>query len=276
MAQKPRFEDVTETTGVPLSREGAEMMATRYVLARGLATGKRVLELGCAAGQGFGLIAARAVSLVGGDYSQTLLRSARRHYGDRVPVVRLSAERLPFASGIVDLVVFFEASYYVPDMGAALQEIARVLAPGGSVLLANANPERPDFIHSPHSFKYHTADEFRSAVSQLGFAVTVEAAFEVQPRAEGVTRLGAGVLSWSRRVFQHLGLVPRTLEGRARLKRLVYGPLLQTPAELLDGFATPRERHSVLPGPVTGYKVIYVQGTKPLPQPSANEPGWHD
>lgn len=264
MAQKPRFEDVTETTGVPLSREGAEMMATRYTLAGNLATGKRVLELGCGAGQGLGLLGNRAASLVGGDYSQALLDSARGHYGSRVPLVRLSAEALPFDSGAFDLVIFFEASYYVPDMKAALGEIARVLAPGGSVVFANANPERPDFIRSPHSFAYHTADEFRAAISGLGFAVTIDAAFEVQPRASGARKLGAEALSWARRVLERFGLIPRTLQGRARLKRLIYGRLLRTPAELSEGFAPIRPLHPVPAGPVTTYKVIYVKGTKPL------------
>jgi len=266
MAQKPRFEDVTETTGVPLSREGAEMMATRYALACDLAIGRRVLELGCGAGQGLGLLSARAASLVGGDYSQALLDSARVHYGSRVPLVRLSAEALPFDSGTFDLVIFFEASYYVPDMRAALEEIARVLAPGGSVVFANANPERPDFIRSPHSFAYHTADEFRASISGLGFAVAVDAAFEVQPQARGARKLGAEALSWARRVLERLGLVPRTLQGRARLKRLIYGRLLRTPAELPEGFAPTRHLNPVLPGPVTTYKVIYVKGTKPLSQ----------
>ena len=266
MTQKPRFEDVTETTGVPLSREGAEMMVTRYALARDLAAGKRVLELGCGAGQGLGLLSARAASLVGGDYSRALLDSARAHYGSRVPLVRLSAEGLPFDSGTFDLVIFFEASYYVPDMTAALQEIARILSPGGRVVFANANPERLDFIRSPHSFAYHTADEFRAAMSRLGFAVTVEAAFEVQPGARGARKLGAEALSWARRVLERLGLVPRTLQGRARLKRLIYGRLLRTPAELPEGFAPTRRLHPVPPGPVTIYKVIYVKGTKPLSQ----------
>ena len=107
-------------------------------------------------------------------------------------------------------------------------------------------------------------DEFRAAITRLGFAVTVEAAFEVQPGARGARKLGAEALSWARRVLERLGLVPRTLQGRARLKRLIYGRLLRTPAELPEGFAPTRRLHPVPPGPVTIYKVIYVKGTKPL------------
>lgn len=175
MTASPRFEDVTETTGIPLSAEGADMLYTRYGLARDLAGGRRVLELGCGAGQGLGLIASRARSVMGGDYSDALLRRARRHYGSRIPLVRLSAEALPFRDGAFEVVIFFEATYYVPNMGRAFWEIARVLAPGGTVLFANANPERPGFIRSPYSTHYHTADEFRAALGQLGFDVSAAA-----------------------------------------------------------------------------------------------------
>jgi SAM-dependent methyltransferase len=263
MTARPRYEDVTETTGGSLTREAADMLYTRYALARDLAAGKRVLELGCGAGLGFGLLRQRASSLVGGDYSRRLLQDARRHYGGQVPTVRLSADALPFADGVFDLVIFFEASYYVRAMERAFIEIARVLAPGGTVLFANANPERPDFIRSPYSVHYHTADEFRAALERLGFRVTVAGAFPVIPRAPGlVPRLTVAFATRARQVLERLGLVPKTLRGRARLKRLVYGRLRRTPAEIPDGFATLHVPEPVVPGPVRTYKVIYVRGDK--------------
>src|SRR5262245_32641103 len=81
MTGTPAFENVTETTGIPLTPEAAEMMYTRYHAAAQAAESKRVLELGCGAGQGFGLLSRSARFLVGGDYSLPLLRDARRHYG---------------------------------------------------------------------------------------------------------------------------------------------------------------------------------------------------
>src|SRR5207244_13479287 len=112
----PRFEDVTETTGTPVTAEGASMIATRYHVAADLARGKRVLELACGSGQGLGLVGRAAARLVGGGLSAPLLRQARVHYGGRVPLVRLSAESLPFAAGAFDVALCFEASYYIPHM----------------------------------------------------------------------------------------------------------------------------------------------------------------
>lgn len=263
MPTPPRFEDITETVGVPLSPEGASMLSTRYGWASGMATGRRVLELGCGGGQGLGLLARSASKVVGGDYSAPLLAIARRTYGSRIPLARLSAERLPFADKTFDLVLLFEASYYIPDLNAAFTEMARVLAPGGSILVVNANPERPDFIRSPHSHHYHSADEFRSAFGSLGMSVTVEGAFAVQPAGVGpAARLKGGLMSLARRILEGLHLVPKTLQGRARLKRLLFRRMRQTPAELPPGFAEPGRRTPLPAGPAPGWKVIYVEGRK--------------
>src|SRR5437899_2692512 len=98
-AAAPPFEDVTETTGVPVTGEGARMIYTRYTVAATLAVGRRTLELGCGGGSGLGLVGASARSLMGGDISAPLLHTVRSHYGHRFPLVRLSAEALPFRAG---------------------------------------------------------------------------------------------------------------------------------------------------------------------------------
>ena len=234
------------------------MIYSRYSYAADVARGRRVLELGCGSGQGFGLVGQAATQLVGGDLSLPLLRAAHRQYGRRVPLARLSAEQLPFGAGVFDVVLCFEATYYVPRMDEAFREIARVLAPGGTVLFVNANPERPDFIKSPHSVHYHTGDEFRATLGALGFTVAIEASFPVQA--------GWG-MRWVRRRLEALGLVPRTLRGRARLKRLVYGKLERLPAELPAGFAKVYSRVQLAGGPATGFKVIYVTGRKQSSRP---------
>jgi SAM-dependent methyltransferase len=258
----PHFEDLTETTGIPLSLEGASMMYTRYTTAASLSSNKRVLELGCGAGQGFGMLTGIAKSLIGGDYSGVLLESARGHYGTRVPLVCLSADALPFKSESFDVVLCFEASYYVPDMARAFDDIARVLAPDGTVLFVNANPERSDFIQSPHSIHYHTASEFYTALSQRGFAVKVAGAFPTDLPSETVqARIAGAVFSIARRALQGLGLVPTTLRGRARLKRLVHRKLREVPAELSTGFGEASDLIPLGSGPQPGYKVLYVQGT---------------
>ena len=245
---------------MPIADEAASMMATRYTWAAEVARGRRVLELACGSGTGLGLLASRAARVVGGDYSDVLLARARAHYRTRVPLVRLSADALPFSAGAFDLVLLFEASYYVPDMRKAFAEIARVLTPGGLALFANANPDRHDFIPSPHSVRYHNADAFRQGLSACGFDVRVEGAYPIEPSSGG--GLGSKIAPLARQVLQALGLVPKTLRGRARLKKLLGTHLRDTPAELPADFATVEPRHVLPDGPVVGYKVLYVTATK--------------
>jgi SAM-dependent methyltransferase len=261
-ATAPKFEDLTETTGLPLSPEGASMMFTRYAAAASLTANRRVLELGCGAGQGFTLLRRAATSLVGADYSAALLDSARRHFAG-VPLVRLSADALPFRPDSFDLVLCFEMSYYVPDMRRAFDDLARIVAPGGQVMFVNANPERSDFIRSPHSVHYHSADEFRAALTERGFDVGVSGAYPVDPPATGLKETVAKtVFSAARQVMEALGLVPKTLKGRARIKRLIHRKLITVPAELSDGFAEKGVLTELGSGRQAGYKVIYVLGTR--------------
>ncbi len=239
------------------------MMYTRYHVAAELARGKRVLEVACGSGQGLGMVGRAAAQLVGGDVSRPLLRAARAHYGRRVPLARLSAEGLPFAGATFDVILCFEASYYIPHMDETFREIARVLAAGGTALFVNANPERPDFIRSPYSVHYHTADEFRVALESVGLMVTVEGAFPLEGGSRGVgSRLAGRTMFLARRALEALGLVPKTLRGRTRLKRIVYGRLREIPPEVSDGYDQLAPRVPILPGPVAGYKVIYVTGRK--------------
>jgi len=73
---------------------------------------------------------------IGCDLSLEGLRAARRHaetegVADRTLFVCCSAEKLPLASGAFDVALAIAVLEHVPDDGAALAELARVLAPGG-------------------------------------------------------------------------------------------------------------------------------------------------
>lgn len=252
------FAQVTEGTGTPVTVEGARMIQTRYVYAAGLSQGRRVLELACGSGQGLGLLAKKAAFCAGGDIDRRLLSSARSAYGSRVPLINLDGANLPFRSGSFDLLLLYEASYYMPDMGAVFDEITRVLEPGGVVVFVNANPERADFIRSPHSHSYLTANEFRVELSSRGFSVDVRGAFPTSTR--GLLSAGIPVV---RRLLEALRLTPRTLAGRARLKRWVYGPPVMLPSELEEGFAEIEPLAAVDAPTCHDYKVLYVTATAP-------------
>jgi ubiquinone/menaquinone biosynthesis C-methylase UbiE len=89
----------------------------------------RTLDLGCGTGRNFPLYGPEA-RVVGLDPAEPVLRRARRR-APRVPLVRASAEALPFRSGVFDTVVSGLVFCSVPDPARGLAEVRRVLQPGG-------------------------------------------------------------------------------------------------------------------------------------------------
>jgi SAM-dependent methyltransferase len=80
--------------------------------------------------------------VVGLDYSRQMLRVAAEKLAasgraDRVDLVYQPAEALPFPDGTFDAVACLEALEFTPDPDAVLAELARVLRPGGLLLLTN-------------------------------------------------------------------------------------------------------------------------------------------
>src|SRR5258706_1675341 len=116
------YDLITEIGGTPITSEAASMVYTRYALAAELACGRRTLEIGCASGIGLGLMLGAGTFVVGGDVHLPMLLSAKRHYQERVPFLQFSATALPFVTDSFDFVLFLEATYYVRDFSAALDE----------------------------------------------------------------------------------------------------------------------------------------------------------
>lgn len=251
------YTKVTEVPGSGGTGEQLERLRHRYGWAKGMAQNRRVLEVACGAGFGFGSLESVANSVVGGDYTFNLLRIAHSHYGQRIPLVQLDGGTLPFSDNSFDTVLIFEALYYLPNVESFVLEVHRVLTPGGRLLIASANREWDEFAPSPHSTDYLSARELVQLLSKGGFT-------EVE--CLGVFPTGGGgvvhsVISLVRRLAVTLHLMPRTLEGRARLKRLVYGELEPLPPEIATDVPIPTEMANIEgDDPVTGFKVLYCSG----------------
>jgi len=89
----------------------------------------RTLDLGCGTGRNLALL---FVDAVGIDPSRHSLRRARRR-APSIPLVRASAEALPFRAGAFDTVLSALVFCSVPRPALGLAEVRRVLAPGGSL-----------------------------------------------------------------------------------------------------------------------------------------------
>ena len=99
----------------------------------------RVLDVGCGEGQVARRLAAAGVDVIGVDPSGPQVARARER-GGGPRYLRASAERLPVAECSVDAVLACLAFEHVGDLPAAVREIARVLVPGGRLLLLVGHP----------------------------------------------------------------------------------------------------------------------------------------
>jgi ubiquinone/menaquinone biosynthesis C-methylase UbiE len=93
----------------------------------------RILEAGCGTGLVMSVLRSRgATDLVGIDLSSGMLSAARRD-GERVAQASVTA--LPFADASFDVAYSFKVLAHVPDIRLALREMARVVRPGGTLVV---------------------------------------------------------------------------------------------------------------------------------------------
>lgn len=252
------FSSVTELAGDEVTQEQVERLAHRYFWAGAYCDGRDVLEVACGSGQGLGHLAARARRLWAGDLTSRLVRDAHRHYGERVALLELDAQCLPFPDASLDVVILFEAIYYLPSAVAFAEESRRVLRPGGQVLIASANPDLWDFNPSPHSVSYYGVAELDRLFGEAGFTCRFFGYLPVD-----AVSLRQRTLRPIKKAAAALGLIPKTMAGKKWLKRLVFGGLVPMPAEIAQETTI-----YMLPVPLsTGlpdrrFKVIYVAATK--------------
>jgi demethylmenaquinone methyltransferase/2-methoxy-6-polyprenyl-1,4-benzoquinol methylase len=88
---------------------------------------------------GTGLVAdalvARGFRVTGLDQSPGMLAAARGRFAGRVELVEASADALPFPDASFDHLTFTYLLRYVDDPAATLEELARVVRPGGTVAM---------------------------------------------------------------------------------------------------------------------------------------------
>jgi SAM-dependent methyltransferase len=104
--------------------------------------GRRVLDLGCGAGQLAQHLAVRgAIEVVGVDVSERMLGLARAEFPHpQVTYVHGAIEDVGFRPAQFDLVVSVLAFHYVADYAGLVRRIAGWLAPGGVLVYSTEHP----------------------------------------------------------------------------------------------------------------------------------------
>ena len=120
--------------------------------------GKRVLDVGCASGGLSEAFAERGASLVGVDLNPRLIERARERLGSRAEFhVADIADPLPFLeTGSFDVVAASLVLHYLADWGPPLREFARILRPGGALLISTHHPTQDVMIATPPAPYFET------------------------------------------------------------------------------------------------------------------------
>jgi ubiquinone/menaquinone biosynthesis C-methylase UbiE len=104
------------------------------------APGDLTIDIGCGEGRVARDLASLGHHVVGLDGSVTLARAAADHPGCDGPLLVADASRLPLRDEVADLAVAFMSFQDVDDVAAAIAEAARVLGPGGILVMAVVHP----------------------------------------------------------------------------------------------------------------------------------------
>ena len=239
--------------------DAVEAIALRRLLPE---TGRFMLELGAGAGRNtlrYGQF--DRVALL--DYSRTQLLQARERLGDSERYMFIAADiyRLPFVPGLFDGATMIRTLHHMADPQLALDQVARVMAPGGTFILEFANkrnlkamlryllgkqswspytPEPVEFAQL--NFDFHPKS-VRAHLHQAGFQIEKQLAvshFRVDALKRHVpTRILAGLdslLQWTGSLLQVSPSVfsrcrapesPQAAEGKALFQCPACGQALQ-------------------------------------------------
>lgn len=154
----------------------AEAAVTRPLITA--AVPRRALDVGTGTGRNITLLAeSGARHIVAVDLSMAML--ARQ--GDATPRICADAGCLPFAGGMFDTVCASLMAGDLPDVGAFVNEAARVLAPGGQLVYSDFHPAwrtegwRRTFRAGRRlvelAFYPHTIDHHLQRIAEAGLAV---------------------------------------------------------------------------------------------------------
>jgi SAM-dependent methyltransferase len=153
----------------------------RFLEAAGVLTpGTSALEIGTGTGGMLRELLNHGLRARGVEINPALIEDSRRWYGE-LPVQRVSGVTLPFADASFDVVLSFDVFEHIRDSDAHLEEVSRVLKPGGRYLVQTPS-KWPNTVFETIRWKsvtrwrddhcaLHTPGQLRRRLEAHGFSV---------------------------------------------------------------------------------------------------------
>lgn len=146
-------------------------------------------DLGCGTGQLSGTIAPYVRRVVAVDGSTEMLETARVRLADaaNVELRRGELEALPIQDGELDAAMLSLVLHYSPEPHRALAEVARVVRPGGRVLIVDMQPhEREEYQQQMgHVWLGFSEKQIARFLTSAGFGDLRVRAIPADPDAKG-------------------------------------------------------------------------------------------
>ena len=146
-------------------------------------------DLGCGTGQLTETIAPYVRRVIAVDGSSDMLDAARRRVGDRsnVDLRQGELEALPLDAGELDAAMLSLVLHYSPDPARALADVARVVRPGGRVLVVDMLPhERQEYQqHMGHVWLGFSERQMSRLLGGAGFDDVRMRPLPADPDAKG-------------------------------------------------------------------------------------------
>ncbi|MBF0217280.1 MAG: class I SAM-dependent methyltransferase [Candidatus Omnitrophica bacterium] len=138
---------------------------TRYMFAAPYVKGKKVLDAACGCGYGAEYLSKSASEIKGIDISQEAIGYCKEHYGEgSVEYYRMDCCGMDFPDGAFDVVVAFEFIEHIAEQASFLNEVARVLAKGGTFIVSTPNKTRYLEVDNPYHVSNMDVNEFEKVL----------------------------------------------------------------------------------------------------------------
>ena len=244
---------VTEFPGEKVPREQFERLCHRYYWASFFCKGKDVVEVACGSGFGAYFLSLHSKSFTAGDYSREMVEIAIKNTQHRINISQYDATQMPYENNSKDVIIICEAIYYLPDVQLFFEECKRVLRLSGKLLIVSANKDLVDFNPSPFSHKYLGVSELSNLLDNLNWRSQFFGYVDITKSS-----LRQEIFRPIKQLAVKLNLIPKTMDGKRFLKRLVFGKMVDVPRELSDGMMQYKRPTEIIKNsPDRVHKVIY-------------------